>query len=341
MDGGSTGINSIEVLSDAREALLVSSEFCGMFSASDIGECLYADIGDCKLILPEEELQELNDMAAFHISKLKSLFDEKDNKAAASVVGDMIDLLNGLPSKEEVEAINLEMAKDRHHSEGTVIVFGDSHSCFFSGNEMLNLVSIGYSINLCPDSGDKPFTALHLGPCLAYNACRYNTHNRFLEKSQWLMSNFFSRGEKLVVSLGEIDMRAHVYKETVKQCCDYRKVVNDITENYITFLRGLKEQGYKVFVWGPIASQKDYHPNDHNLLPRYGSERERNLASVYFSDVMRKWCSENEVEFMSVLGKMIDRDLFTEERYMCPDSWHLGQAAWDIANEEWTRAGLL
>lgn len=339
MGQSSDEMNSIEVLSDAREALLVSSEFCGMFSAYDIGDCLYADIGDCQLIIPKEELKDLTDMAAYHISRLQKCFDERKNQEAAAVVGDMIDLLRSLPDKQEVESINLEMTIDRHRNEKTIIVFGDSHSCFFSGNDMLNLVSVGQGINVCPDCGEKPFTALHLGPCLAYNACRYNTRSRFLEKSEWLISDFFSKGEKLIVSLGEIDMRAHVYKETARQNCSYKKVVEDIAGNYITFLQGLKEGGFNVFVWGPIATQKDIHPYD-NVLPRFGSEQDRNRATGYFSDEMKKLCSKNNIGFMSLFKYMVDENMYTNEQYISADTWHLGQAAWEVAKEEWNRVGL-
>lgn len=73
----------------------------------------------------------------------------------------------------------------------TVVVIGDSHVNFFSGNEELTYQPIGKGINYCKNvNHDFDFLVFHLGPALAYNAMTEGSNTRFYEKSQYLAKHF-------------------------------------------------------------------------------------------------------------------------------------------------------
>lgn len=276
-------------------------------------------------------------MAEYYVGKLEKAFGSSNVNDAVNTLSDMVSLINSLPSQKEIEKYNFDLAIKRHKDQKTAVLIGDSHVNVFSGNENLTLLSIGHGVNICPDNGNKPFTALHLGPCLAYNSQKYNTTNKFIEKYEWLTSCFLDHDDIIIISLGEIDMRAHVYKEVQKQGCTYEKVLDDILKNYTGFLLAQKQRYPNLYVWAPIASQKDYHPNDHKLLPRYGTECERNLATKLFSEKLSAFCSKNKIGFLSILDKLIDKNLQTIEDYYSNDFWHLSQKAYPVIEERWNQ----
>ncbi len=337
----SDSMESKELLREVSDALRSNAEFCSMYSAWDIGDCLLADLNDCKLIIPQEQLEEMVGMANYYIRKLRQLFAEKNNIEAANTVDYMIDLLEDIPDKSFVEKTSYDITLEEHRQKKTIIVIGDSHASFFSGNELPTYVSIGGGINVCPNVGDRPFTVLHLGPCLAYNSCKHGTHNRFLEKSEWLFDNFFDKKETVIVSLGEIDMRAHVFKEVEKQGRPYEDIVRDIVGNYGNFLSKLKSMGHDVYCWGPIAAEKDIYPRYPELFPRYGTEVERNTATELFTTELNDYCDNYGMKLMSIFKYMVDADKNSDDSFFSSDHWHLTQGVKDIAEQIWKESGLL
>lgn len=333
-------MNTISLFQEVRDALYTSSKFCSLYSANDIGTCLYADIYDCKLIMDDDELNDLLQLYSLYTSKLSDSFAIRDNIMAASIVEDMIALLDELPEKELVEQINYDLTLKRHKEKKTIIAIGDSHINFFCGNGLPKYISIGNGINVCYNNIDNDFTALHLGPCLAYNSPAYGTENKFLEKAEWLFDNFFDKNERVIISLGEIDIRAHVFKETEKRNCSFEVVINDILDRYGKFLKNIKEKGYQVYVWGPIATRKDKYPNDDRTLPLFGTEIMRNMATEYFTERLSVFCNKEGIIFMSIYDRMV-QNYWTDDSFLCEDHSHLSEKKYDIGVEIWKKAGLI
>ena len=195
---------------------------------------------------------------------------------------------------------------------------GDSHINFFCGNGLPKYISIGNGINACYNNIDNEFTALHLGPCLAYNSSVYGTENKFLEKAEWLFDNFFGTNERVIISLGEIDIRAHVFKETEKRNCSFEQII----------------------VWGPIASRKDEYPNDDRTLPLFGTEMMRNMATEYFTERLAEFCKKEGIILMSIYNRMV-QNYRTDDSFLCEDHSHLSEKKYDVGVEIWKRAGLI
>ncbi len=234
------------------------------------------------------------------------------------------------------------MLEEAHYNEAclnhilndTIIVLGDSHVNFFSGNEMLTFIPIGNQINVCPTITDNPFTVLHLGPCLAYTCNESETSMHFHEKAEFLCNNFIKPNARIICSLGEIDLRVHVFPQAKRQNRPYQEIVNDILTKYLSFLLSLKERGFQVYCWGPIASQRDNCPIDPTC-PRNGSEKERNMATLYFTQQLAALCRQHDIAFMSIFDQMVTDDLQTKEEYLSADQFHLGQRALELAAPIW------
>ncbi len=286
-------------------------------------------------------LRQLYEPAHFdEVEKIIEEFTTSMCKAQASGDGEMfcffldqlITLQNVLPdgdwAQDFIERANFEHAFIEHNSKNTLIVLGDSHVNFFSGNEELSFIPIGNEVNTCEQVNGLPITVLHLGPSLAYNSDRYGTSTGFRERLDWLMESFIKKHAKILCSLGEIDMRAHVYKQVKLQERDYREIVEDVAEHYMNFLRWLKGQGYEVYCWGPIASQNDSWPMtlDHQ---RVGTVVERNMATAHFNHTMKNMCEKSGIGFLTVFEEMIDDNMETKKEYMSSDLFHLGQHSFD------------
>ena len=235
-----------------------------------------------------------------------------------------------------IEEFYYNRAKLRHLEQQTICVIGDSHVNFFSGNENLAFVPIGHGINTCETVDGYPylFTPLHLGPALAYQCINRDSSTAAFSKLEYLLQHFIMPGGRLIFALGEIDLRVHVFKHADLSGDAYKKVVDDILANYAKLLLNIKEKGYRVSCWGPIATQPDLSPMDEEY-PRTGTEVNRNRATKYFNDSLKAFCHENDIVFMSVFYDMTDESMHTNAAYLSNDMCHLGQAALPLAIKQW------
>lgn len=228
-----------------------------------------------------------------------------------------------------IEKFNYYRALKNKNKHKQIIVIGDSHSYFFSGNAILKSKPIYHDENGKITYGigsDKRFCVLGLGSGLAYNVGKYNTTQRIQEKLDFLDRHFFNSQESLICAFGEIDIRVHVFKHVDQEKnIGFDNVIDNILNNYISFLLKLKSNGKRVIVWGPIASQKDEWITNPEF-PRAGNELERNMATYYFNTELEKLCKVNDIEYMSIFKYLIDEDGRTKEKYIF-DQCHLGQNA--------------
>ena len=237
--------------------------------------------------------------------------------------------------------------KRKQKSQDTVFVIGDSHSNFFSGNEMISFQKVyqfkvnnnDQIINNCNDKRKK-FITFHFGPALAYNLFNYGTQSLAREKTEFLIKNrVFSRHAKVLCCFGEIDLRVHVLKRAEQYNLDYKKIIDSIIANYLKFLLFLKNNEFDVFVWGPIPSQKDSLPLDPEF-PRFGSESSRNICTEYFNSKLMEICKQNNIGFASIYKYLIIGEYETNTEYIA-DGCHLSQKAWDFAKIELKKIGLI
>ena len=232
------------------------------------------------------------------------------------------------------------IAKESHKSRKSIVIIGDSHVNFFSGNECLNWYPISrYSggINKCRNH-NKNVDAIHLGPALAYSLNRYGSTTRAREKIDILRKSYFQKHDNIICVFGEIDIRVHVLRQAEINHVDYFTVIDNIVENYVNFMSILRDDGYNVWCWGPIASQKDSW-NINLEYPRYGTEVMRNLATEYFNNKLEMVCNEKNIGFVTIFPDLITKEYQTKYEYIS-DECHLSQKAWEFAIPKFRKAGL-
>lgn len=304
----------------------------------DLKLCVITELDCRKELYPDTQFQAIKQLFYNRFQTLEKKLTIPDVSIIVSLLKEFAFALQVLPDSEYTDT----MLEEAHYNEAclnhilndTIIVLGDSHVNFFSGNEMLTFTPIGNQINVCPTVTEYPFTVLHLGPCLAYTCNQSDTSMHFHEKAEFLCNNFIKPNAHIVCSLGEIDLRVHVFPQAQLQNRPYQEIVDDILTEYCAFLLSLKERGFHVYCWGPIASQRKVCPIDP-AYPRNGSETERNMATLYFTTQLAIFCKQHNIPFMSIFDQMVTDDLQTKEEYLSPDHCHLGQRALSLAAPIW------
>lgn len=116
-------------------------------------------------------------------------------------------------------------------------------------------------------------------------------------------------------------------------------VVDSIIENYTKYLCFMKNLGFKMYAWAPVASQPDCIEISKKY-PRYGSMQDRNKATLYFSKALKQKCEQLGIGVMSIAEELVDLEGNTKIEYYSKDGVHLSQSAKLIAEEEWKRYGF-
>lgn len=221
--------------------------------------------------------------------------------------------------------------------EDNIYVIGDSHVSFFAGCYLEHYVYKA-EIGLCRPR-INPFRIFHIGPALAYNLNKYGTTTKAREKIEYILgSNIIPIGGKILCVFGEIDIRVHVWKQARKKNIDFHKVVSSIVDEYVTFI-GELTKNYRVYVWCPVASQGDDCEID-DIFPRVGTQIERNKATEYFIDELKRRCSVyRDVVCLSIFSYLVDKEYKTKTQ-LYRDAVHLAQHAWSIADCELKKHGI-
>ncbi len=305
---------------------------------SDLQLCLNTEVDCRKEIYPQVQANAIKLLFNSQFNALEKYIAIPDISSIIHILKEFEFALRLLPDAEYIDTFtahaHFNEARLTHYLNDTIIVLGDSHVNFFSGNETLTFLPIGNDINVCPNITNNPFTVLHLGPCLAYNCNKANTSNQFHEKLEFLCNNFIKPQAHIICCLGEIDIRVHVFSQSLIQNRNYTEIIDDILAEYIKFLSGLKNKGFQIYCWGPIASQSESCPLDPNF-PRNGTEKERNIATEYFTFKLNELCNKNQIPFMSIFKHMINANYTTLEQYLSADHCHLSQSALPLAQSVW------
>lgn len=213
------------------------------------------------------------------------------------------------------------------YNKNTFFCIGDSHTDVFSCNtysEKVHLAPDLFSTIFTGNIHSAPeFITFHLDAVLAYSLNRYDTKNKGTEKIEWLINNgFIPENCKLVTIFGEPDCRVHIKKQAERQNRTIDSVVDDVIKNYGEFLIKMKDKGYQIYVWSPIASQKGNMEVDP-VFRRYTSETERNEILKIFESKMSEFCKQNNLKFVSILSELLNDDNTSKGEYYLPDGVHL------------------
>ncbi|MBO5620893.1 MAG: hypothetical protein J5959_04620 [Butyrivibrio sp.] len=333
-----------ELMLELRGGLQRNPAIINNLPVDDIISCVYLELYGLRQLYDKWHFERLEKELGKISDELAEAKEEKDCSDALCLIDKLLVYEDMLPDSEMattfIEKANFYADFLRHIRDNTLVVIGDSHVNFFSGNEKLSFIPIGEEVNTCIQQGDAPISVLHFGPCLAYKSNRYGSTNRFREKLDWALKNFILPDAKIMCVLGEVDLRVHVFKQVARQGKDYKTIIDGILDNYMEFLIWLKGLGHEVLCWGPIASQNDSCP-ETDEYPRTGTTAERNKATEYFNDELCRRCGENEIGFLSLFSDMLTEDMQTNEKYLSEDRVHLGQFAYPEVVEALRGIGVI
>ena len=333
-------MRTIQILLQLVNSITANPSVLPLLPWEDIRLCLLMELEYRDHLYTREQIKHRNALFLELIAETRQYASLGDAEAVVFRLQQMVFTLQTLPESEHTkrlsEQANFDHACLNHYKNNTIVILGDSHVNFFSGNEELSFLPIGQDINVCLDNSPYPFTSLHLGPCRAYSSNRYNTTFSFREKLEYLCQNFIKAKARIVCCLGEIDIRVHVFKQAALQNRSYQDIVDDILAQYFAFLLRLQGLGYQVSCWGPVASQSEACPVDPRF-PRNGTEIQRNMATAYFNQELSLFCQQNSMPFLSIFQELVTPDYHTLDQYYSPDHCHLGQAALPLALPQWQK----
>jgi hypothetical protein len=208
---------------------------------------------------------------------------------------------------------------------------GDSHSAVFSGKEEMQPV--------WPERSDDKmdfFRSYRIGPATAFQLS-----NKVPIINQIVNTQVNKDEDHIMFCFGEVDIRAHLIKQTMLNNTTIEHEVSKCIENYSLTLLHYKNLGYKVIVWGPIASWHENKPYDG---PSFGTNLERNIATKIFNKEIEKFCEKNNIIFLTIFHDMVNEELQTIELFL--DDWsgshiHLSQRSMSLIVDKFKEKNLI
>ncbi len=209
-------------------------------------------------------------------------------------------------------------------SPPVVHCIGDSHVCFFSGQDTIHAA--------WPDEPDDRlpwFQTYHIGSSLAYSLSRSGTRTRGRERLFEVLDSKVPHGACVLLSFGEIDCRAHLVKQSQIKGLPIEAIVELCLDEYFKAVKEVVGRGFQVIVYNVVPSRvgtKGTVPGDEDNYVTTGSLRERNRASRLFNEGARRRCAGCGARFLENFPHLVDGRGKTIRWYFW-DSIHLSQRA--------------
>jgi FkbM family methyltransferase len=184
--------------------------------------------------------------------------------------------------------------------------FGDSHISIFSNSETLVTENVYHNF--------ETFSTYRFGPYLAYNL---NSKPNVLE----VIGNL-SNDENILISFGEIDCRSQVKKIVETTNRSYEVVIDEILNNYITFIDKLSDKKIILSAVVPELKEKPFqyyyeeHPEDFDC-PR-GTYKERRTYKEYFNKKLEEYSIAKGYKFINIYRYIVN-EFDTKDFYYLDD----------------------
>ena len=166
------------------------------------------------------------------------------------------------------------------------------------------------------------FEVYHVGPALAYSLCKEGTKTGAREKILDKLLDI-PKDNYLMFCFGEIDCRLHLFKQSNLQKKTIKRVIYKCVKRYISFLKEIKNKGYRVIVFGPIATtwtRKHLYNQSRSIV---GTEEERNKITLEFNECLGNKCEEENIIFISIFLETIKNEYKTNRKLYSKDECHL------------------
>ena len=204
---------------------------------------------------------------------------------------------NQLPSVAHSPASDqqhINLAASSFWINRTVYSFGDSHSGIFS---------------LLPQIQRVPLTAP-----TAFNIFKIGSTSCSREIILSALKNAKKKPTTVILTFGEIDLRMHVFGQSIQQGKPIKDIIDNVVEEYFSMIYKLKSDGYEVVVNGPHAVGQ---------IQGFPSELMKQLACSYFNFLLCKKCELEQVRYVTLFDKVVDLSSMMKRDYLFRDSNHL------------------
>jgi len=201
----------------------------------------------------------------------------------------------------------------------TFHAIGNSHSSFLSGQD--KIIPAG-----CHNQDKLPgFKTWTLGPVIAYNFYEHHLPGVLDICEKHIDKN----NDYLMLMVGEVDTRWHIPFQARKQETSKYKVALECFNRYFESLIYLRDQGYKVFVWGSHPGTNEGHCENLDR-PVFGAVEERNKIGLYWDMLCSDYAFREGIGYASIFRELLNDDYTTKMEYMM-DYCHLSQKALPLA----------
>ena len=208
---------------------------------------------------------------------------------------------------------------------------GDSHSAVFSGEEKMQPCWPEPASNLLPY-----FKSYRIGPATAY---QLHTKQSIIESLIKTLN--LSTEDILMFCFGEVDIRAHLIKQSKLQNRDIESIVDECVNRYVNSVKYYTKYTSRILFWGPIASWNSDKPYSG---PSYGTNEDRNLVTKIFNKKLEQESKTNNFDFITIFYDMLNNDMTTNLYYL--DDWegshmHLSQRSMPIILQKFKEKDLI
>jgi hypothetical protein len=178
------------------------------------------------------------------------------------------------------------------------------------------------------DEGMKDyFRKIHLPLATAYNSSKHipyikdqiNILSNLEGKHQSWYYPFDKEKDYLFFCFGEIDIRCHLGFKSEEDNTSFDEEVQKCVSKYTEIISYFSNLGYKVGVYGPIASGKSQ--KTANTYKSYKDYKIRNVITNEFNREMAVYCDRKGFIFKTLFYEMCDSSDY--DSYFAEDQLHL------------------
>ena len=182
-----------------------------------------------------------------------------------------------------------------------IYVVGDSHTAIFKNDPAFKVMEIAATAN---------------------NLIREKTTANSHQKLQEIMNTMDKKCDFIMLVLGEIDCRFHIYYQAKKRGVFITDVIDETVHCYGLALEWLLSNGVDPIVLGitPVGTY-DRFEFDTPGKP-YASPEHLSLIYEVFNDRMKSWCNKRAFIYLDIYSKTADEKGFLKKEYAA-DAVHL------------------
>ncbi len=192
-----------------------------------------------------------------------------------------------------------------------VHVIGDSHTHVFRGV--------------------SPYVVTWLGAATAFNLGKAGSTTQSHEKLEQALEAVRADRDLVVLVLGEIDARIHVYNQHMKSggTTSMESVMDATIQRYGAVVLDLAGRGYRVAVHSvPSAA----HQENIYEFPFYADDETRSWIVREFNGRLSQWCTANGIEYLDLYSVVSDEHGFIRGD-LTQDGTHLDERALPLYHE--------